>query len=174
LVEESSGAGSPYTAVAKDRSGSLPFDHPDAQPQLSKRLLIVNDNATNRKNFDIARAVLGMIACAARIPALRLWSGFSQKSHFEFCGHADDGWFNLSGRNPQAANSMGALGNVNTLWAGKRWVTLLLTSTAAFLNKPVKQSRLYNVLLKCWGQPLKTRESGLSHPQIDPQFCGFP
>jgi len=165
-VESQVGQGSTFyfTVVAEALASSLPQANlQDAQPQLAgKRLLIVDDNATNRKILTLQAQSWQMIPRAAQSGAEALeW--LAQAEAFDLAI--------LDMQMPQM-DGLTLAAETRKLPGCQHLPLVMLTSLgwreidtqvakvnfAAFLNKPIKQSQLYNVLAQVLAQqPIKAR-----------------
>ena len=134
---------------------SHPYQDPD-QPHLAgKRILIVDDNATNRSIFTLQTQSWGMLphACASGREALaQVQAG---------------AFFDVAVLDMQMPDMDGLTlaEQIRRYWDGQMLPLVMLTSLgrrevdtrgiefAAFLNKPIKPSQLYNTLISlCAGQ----------------------
>ena len=131
----------------------------NSQPELAgKRVLIVDDNATNRQILTLQAQSWGMVARASASARLALdWLAAKEE-------------FDLAVLDMQMPEMDGlALASPNSpdiQMAGEKLPLVMLTSIgrqeintpalevdfAAFLNKPIKQSQLYNVLINIFGK----------------------
>ena len=161
-----------FTIVAESdpKSAAIESDTPHAK-LAGKRLLIVDDNATNRQILMLQAQSWGMNACTAE-------SGFEA---LELCSEGRE--FDMAILDMQMPGMDGlTLGaEIHKLPARQKLPLIMLTSIgrpetsdgasvdfAAFLTKPVKQSHLYNVLLHIMGgQPIQVKSSRSSVPQIN-------
>jgi PAS domain S-box-containing protein len=152
-VESQVGQGSTFyfTAIAESVPRLLQVDIDNPQPQLAgKRLLIVDDNATNRKILLLQAQSWGMLTRAAQSGAEALdW--ICQGDPFDIAI--------LDMQMPQM-DGLTLASKIRNQPNGHELPLVMLTSMgrqemdaqavevnfAAFLNKPVKQSSLYNVL----------------------------
>jgi len=166
-VESQVGHGSIFyfTVVVQSVSGSEPNELRTTQPQLTgKRLLIVDDNATNRQILLQQGQSWGMLPRAAQSGAEAL----------EWLHQGE--WFDLAILDMQMPEMDGLTlaAQINKLPNYQHLPLIMLTSIgkpetsdsnlkrhfAAFLSKPIKQSQLYNVLIEVMsGQPIKVRPS---------------
>jgi len=178
-VESQVGQGSTFyfSVLAESDPDSSQLDFWDSQPQLAgKRLLIVDEHATNRQILSLQAQSWGMLTYEAK-------SGFEtlewvrQKLMFDIA-ILDMQMPEMDGvtlaveirKQPEyqelplvMLSSMGKL-EIDHNSAEVKF--------AAFLNKPLKQYQLYNTLLRILGgQPIKTRQSRRSPPQIDPKMA---
>lgn len=176
-VESQQGRGSTFyfTLVAQSAPDSVSVEPNYSQLQLTqKRLLIVDDNATNRKILTLQGQSWGMTTKEAEsgFEALEL---LHQEEPFDIAildmqMPQMDG-LTLAVEIRKQANCE-ALPLVMLTSLGSQDIGEAATNFAAFLNKPVKQSQLYNVLLQVLGgQPLKVKSTRSKQPQIDPEFA---
>jgi CheY-like chemotaxis protein len=174
-----------FTIVALSVSGCEPASINPAQLDLTgKRLLIVEDNATNRKILTLQAQSWGMQAEAAASGAEALdWLREGKRFDMAVLDMQMPDMDGLS-----LANAMRALPDRQTL------PLVMLTSLgreekgervdkvnfAAFLNKPIKQSQLYNALSGIVAkQPLKVKPSSeqiatlstSTLPSLDPHLA---
>jgi signal transduction histidine kinase/CheY-like chemotaxis protein len=176
-VESHEGIGSTFyfTVVVESSPDSLQVNQSAYQPQLAgRRLLIVDDNATNRQILTLQAQSWGMVAQAAQ-------------SGFEALGWLSEGEkFDIAILDMQMPKMDGlTLGaEIRKQSDCQRLPLVMLTSMgkpntrsnevdfAAFLNKPIKQSQLYNVLTQILsGQPIQVKPSSVSHLQLDPRMA---
>jgi signal transduction histidine kinase/DNA-binding response OmpR family regulator len=166
-----------FTAIAEQAPNTLPVDLNDTQPKLAgKRVLIVDDNATNRQILGRQAVFWGMNPQAATSGAEAL----------EWLEAGDT--FDLAILDMQMPNmdGMTLARQLRALPNGEELPLVMLTSIgrqennpqgapevklAAFLNKPIKQSHLYNVVAGIFGGvPLRSRDLHSASVQIDPQM----
>ncbi|MGQ4646118.1 response regulator [Lyngbya aestuarii] len=168
-----------FTIVTQSSSQSLLNNHPSdqIQPTLAdKRLLIVDDNATNREILTLQARSWGMIPVTAH-------------SGYEAIGLIDQGLsFDLAILDMQMPEMDGLVlaKAIQKRPECRQLPLVMLTSIgkpeiefeaaqvgfAAFLNKPVKQSQLYNTLAQIFGGlPLKVKPNSSQKPQLDPQMA---
>jgi CheY-like chemotaxis protein/HPt (histidine-containing phosphotransfer) domain-containing protein len=177
-VESQTGQGSTFyfTIVATAISGACEDGFQTFQPQLDgKRLLIVDDNATNRKILTLQAQAWGMVSRAAQ-SGVEALDWLHQGEHFDLAV--------LDLQMPQMDGFTLATA-IKTLPAQPSFPLVLLTSMGwsapgaeaaeshftAFLNKPLKQAQLYNALVQALGgQPLQVSPAGAS-PQVDAQLA---
>lgn len=178
-VESLLGQGSTFhfTVLGKSVSDSLPVDRPYSQPQLAeKRLLIVDDNATNRNILTLQGQSWGMLTRAAE----------SGSEALEWLRQGDTFDIVVLDMQMPEMDGLTLAAEIRKQPNYKELPLVMLTSLgrtevgdraqdvnfAAFLNKPVKQSQLYNVLIQLFGgQPSKAKLSHPKPPQIDPKFA---
>jgi PAS domain S-box-containing protein len=164
-----------FTVVAQCRQTSLPVNLSSAQPELAgKRLLIVDDNATNRQILMLQAESWGMQPRAAASASLAL--DLLAKEEFDLAvldmqmpemdGLTLAEQIRLS---PEGKNL--PLVMLTSMGRQEAGVTASSVGFAAFLNKPIKQSQLYNVLIGIFGRnpaevwlPSTNRNSSQSIP----------
>jgi signal transduction histidine kinase/DNA-binding response OmpR family regulator/PAS domain-containing protein len=143
------------------------------QPQLAgKRLLIVDDNATNRQILTLQGQSWGMITQEAQSGS-EVLDWLRQGEHFDLVI--------LDMHMPQM-DGLTLAAEIRRLDSCQQLPLVMLTSIgkpetrdeivkanfAAFLNKPIKQSHLYDVLIGVMvGQPIKVRPICSISSQID-------
>ena len=149
----------------------------DTQPQLAgKRLLIVDDNATNRQILTLQGQSWGMLTCAAQSGSEALdW--LRQGERFDLA---------ILDMQMPAMDGLALAAEIRRLGSYQDLPLVMLTSIgkpetstqadeanfAAFLSKPIKQSQLYDVLNQVLvGQPIKVRPSCSISGQIDPHLA---
>ncbi|MEG4201028.1 response regulator [Microcoleus sp. Pol12A5] len=146
-----------FSTIVSGCKNSLPVNLSNSQPELSgKRVLIVDDNATNRRILTLQAQSWGMVARASDSARLALdWLAAKEM-------------FDLAVLDMQMPEMDGlALAEQIRRYPGcERLPLVMLTSIgrqeihppamemdfAAFLNKPIKQSQLYNVLINIFGE----------------------
>lgn len=147
------------------------------QPQLAgKRLLIVDDNATNRQILTLQGQHWGMLTAVAQ-SATEALSLLRQGEQFDLA---------ILDMQMPGMDGLTLAAEIRRLDSYQNLPLVMLTSMgkpetkdpiidhqfAAFLNKPIKQSHLYNVLNQVLlGQPIKVRHSCFISPDIDPYFA---
>ncbi|MFB8791684.1 MAG: response regulator [Potamolinea sp.] len=177
-VESEIGQGSTFyftviAEVAKETS-QTELDAP--QPQLAgKRLLIVDDNATNRQILTLQGNSWGMLTRAAQSgPETLAWLG--QGEHFDLAildmqMPGMDGLTLATEIRKQPGYEQLPLVMLTSMGKPEINDESLKSQFSAFLNKPIKQSQLHDVLIRVLlGQPIKVRHSCTIYPQIDPQL----
>ena len=164
-----------FTILVKSVPGSLPVDQPYSQPQLAtKRLLIVDDNSTNRNILTLQGQSWGMLTCAAESGVEALES-LRQEEPFDIAildmQMPEMDGLTLAAEIRKLPNCL-LLPLVMLTSLGKQEIGIAdNVNFAAFLNKPVKQSQLYNVLIQIFGgQPTKAKLNHPKPPQIDPHI----
>jgi len=178
-VESQVGQGSTFyfTVVAQSTPSSEANEILTSQPQLAgKRLLIVDDNATNRQILTQQGQSWGMLPRAAESgPEALNW--LHQGERFDLAI--------LDMQMPEM-DGLTLAAEINKLPNCQELPLVMLTSIgnpetsdkslkrhfAAFLTKPIKQSQLYDILIQVLvGQPIKVRPSESPAAQIDPQMA---
>ncbi|HEY9613156.1 GAF domain-containing hybrid sensor histidine kinase/response regulator, partial [Allocoleopsis sp.] len=163
-----------FTVVAESVPNSLQTDLHLFQPQLTgKRLLIVDDNATNRLILTLQVQSWGMRSQAAQSGAQALnWLNQGEKfdlAILDMCMPEMDG-LTLAAQIKQQPNGQ-CLPLVMLTSMGKAEIesVAIAADFTAFLNKPIKQSQLYNVLAHIFdGKPVKVKPDaqGLAHTSL--------
>ncbi len=184
-VESQVGCGSTFyfTLVAQSDLSLLPVNNYKVQPQLSgRRLLIVDDNATNRKILTLQSQSWGMLPRAAESgPEALDW--IAQGEEFDMAildmqMPEMDGLTLAAEIRQQPGCEELPLVMLTSIGRSEVKVQVVGVKFAAFLNKPIKQSQLYNVLIQALGgQPIRvrpqdTRQAGDTQriPQLAEQF----
>ena len=165
-----------FTAVVQ-QAPELPQSKPHDRAELqNKRLLVVDDNPTNRKILTLQTQTWGMltVAVASGPEALeRLESGER---------------FDLAILDMQMPNMDGLTlaTKIRQHPGGESLPLVMLTSLgtslselkrgevefAAFANKPIKQSQIYNILVGvCSGQPISVKQISKSASKLDPHLA---
>ena len=178
-VESVEGVGSTFyfTVVVASLPSSLQDNLLAPTPLLTgKRLLIVDDNATNRQILTLQAQSWGMpsLAASSGIEALN-WLAKGEQFDMAI----------LDMQMPEM-DGLTLAGEIRKQFKGKDLPLVMLTSIgkpeiqsqaidagfAAFLSKPVKQSQLYNVLTHILGgQPIKVKPSHSQRPELDPTMA---
>jgi signal transduction histidine kinase/DNA-binding response OmpR family regulator len=166
-----------FTVVVESLPDSLQVNQLAYQPQLAgKQLLIVDDNATNRQILTLQAHSWGMVPKAAQSGYEALdWLSRGEKFDLAILDMQMPGMDGMT---------LGA--EIRKLSDCQRLPLVMLTSMgkpdtqpqmvevdfAAFLNKPIKQSQLYNVLSHILGgQPIQVKPSSVPHLQLDPTMA---
>ena len=163
-VESAPGAGSTFNfTIAAEADSAHPADAPPiGSLQLDgKRLLIVDDNATNRQILALQARSWGMepIEAASGEVALALIRAEApfDVAILDMQMPEMDG-LTLAGEIRRYRNHR-QLPLVMLTSLGRRDADTRIAEFAAFLTKPIKQSHLYNVLVGIFaGQPVRVRE----------------
>jgi PAS domain S-box-containing protein len=165
-----------FTVVAESVPNSLQTDLYLFQPQLTgKRLLIVDDNATNRQILTLQVQSWGMLSQAAHSGAEALnWLNQGEKfdlALLDMCMPGMDG-LTLAAQIKKQPNGQ-SLPLVMLTSMGKPEIepVAIAADFAALLNKPIKQSQLYNVLAQIFGgQPVKVKPDAQGLPNTSLSF----
>ena len=177
-VESEGGQGSTFyfAVVATSVPTSTLADSSHSQQLLAgKRLLIVDDNATNRQILTLQAIAWGMISRAATCGEEAL-SWLSNQETFDIAI--------LDMQMPQM-NGLNLAAEIRKLPNARTLPLVMLTSLgkseierqaqqanfAAFLNKPIKQSQLYNILSAILGEPSVLPSPCSQPPPIDPHLA---
>jgi signal transduction histidine kinase/DNA-binding response OmpR family regulator len=178
-VESVEGVGSTFyfTVVVASLPSSLQDNLLAPTPLLTgKRMLIVDDNATNRQILTLQAQSWGMpsLAASSGVEALN-WLARGEQFDMAI----------LDMQMPEM-DGLTLAGEIRKQFKGKDLPLVMLTSIgkpeiqsqaidagfAAFLSKPVKQSQLYNVLTHILGwQPIKVKPSHSQRPELDPTMA---
>ena len=166
-----------FTVVAKSVPGSLQVEQAVYQPQLAgKRLLIVDDNATNRQILTLQTQSWGMLSQSAE-SGYEALEWLTQREKFDIA---------LLDMCMPGMDGLALAAEIRKQFNGQQLPLVMLTSIsqpeiesqaveadfAAFLNKPIKQSQLFNVLAHIFGgQPVKVKPSTPQHLQLDPNMA---
>ncbi|MEG4210619.1 response regulator [Microcoleus sp. S13_B4] len=147
-----------FSTIVSGCKNSLPVNLSNSQPELAgKRVLIVDDNATNRRILTLQAQSWGMVARASASARLALdW--LAAKEMFDLAV--------LDMQMPEM-DGLTLAAQIRRYPDCERLPLVMLTSIgrqeinpptmqemdfAAFLNKPIKQSQLYNVLINIFGE----------------------
>lgn len=178
-VETQVGKGSTFffSVVAPPVFCELQNDLRASQPQLTgKRLLIVDDNATNRQILTLQAQSWGMLTHSA-LSSFEALSLLCTREPFDVVI--------LNMQMPQM-DGLTLAAKIRKQPERQRLLLVMLTSIgqsvseidsqavnfAAFLHKPIKQSQLYNVLNSIFsGQPIKARQIHSASPQLNSQLA---
>jgi signal transduction histidine kinase/CheY-like chemotaxis protein/HPt (histidine-containing phosphotransfer) domain-containing protein len=178
-VESQVGKGSTFyfTLIAQAAPNLSSIDGGDHQPQLEgKRLLIVDDNATNRQILMLQAQSWGMLTRAAESGAEAL-SLLGRGEAFDMA---------ILDMQMPTMDGLTLATEISKQPGYQKLPLIMLTSIdrpelnedaetvefAAFLTKPIKQSHLYNVLLQVLGtQPIPVKPSRTTPPQLDRQLA---
>ena len=168
-----------FTLLAPSVPNPSPVDYLNPHKMMAgKKLLIVDDNATNRQILTLQATSWGMIPRAATSgeEALR-WLASGEVFDIAI----------LDMQMPHM-DGLSLATEIRTLARGKHLPLVMLTSIskgdiaiekcevnfAAFLNKPIKQSQLYNVLSGILGELPPSPHSRSSQVPIDPMHEQLP
>ena len=178
-VESQVGAGSTFyfTAIAKSAPSSTPDDLYVAQMELTgKRLLVVDDNATNRQILTLQAQSWGMEAKAAQ-SGMQALDWLRSGEQFDIAV--------LDMQMPQM-DGITLATQIKFLPSCQQLPLVMLSSVgrqtleprqqtakfAAFLTKPIKQSQLYNMLIGILGrQRISVRPSNAPVEQFNSQLA---
>ncbi|PSB28964.1 multi-sensor hybrid histidine kinase, partial [filamentous cyanobacterium Phorm 46] len=146
-----------FSTIVGACNSSLPVNLSNSQPELAgKRVLIVDDNATNRQILTLQAQSWGMVARASASARLALdW--LAAKEEFDLAV--------LDMQMPEM-DGLALAAEIRRYPDREKLPLVMLTSIgrqeintpaievdfAAFLNKPIKQSQLYNVLINIFGE----------------------
>jgi PAS domain S-box-containing protein len=146
-----------FSTIVSGCNSSLPANLSNSQPELAgKRVLIVDDNATNRQILTLQAQSWGMVARASGSARLALdW--LAAKEVFDLAV--------LDMQMPEM-DGLALAAQIRRYPDCQKLPLVMLTSIgrqeinsaaieadfAAFLNKPIKQSQLYNVLINIFGE----------------------
>ncbi len=165
-----------FTVIATPAVNTLPVDLNGTQPSLAgKRVLIVDDNATNRQILTRQVLFWGMKPKAAS-SAREALDWLQNSEIFDIAI--------LDMQMPQM-DGITLASYIRGIVKNREFPLVMLTSIgrqevdlpdkvpfAAFLNKPIKQSYLYNVLAGIFGGvPILSRPTHLHEVAIDPQMA---
>jgi len=147
------------------------------QPQIEgKRMLIVDDNATNRRILTLQGQSWGVLTRAAE----------SGKEALDWLSQGETFDLAILDMHMPGMDGVNLASQIRQQPHGKEIPLVMLTSIgkpensfqldqakfAAFLTKPIKQSQLYNVLMEVLvGQPVKIRSTCEIAPTIDPYMA---
>ncbi len=156
-----------FSTIVSGCNSSLLANLSNAQPELAlKRVLIVDDNATNRRILTLQAQSWGMVARASASARLALdW--LAAKEVFDLAV--------LDMQLPEM-DGLALAAQIRRYPDCEKLPLVILTSIgrqeintpaievdlAAFLNKPIKQSQLYNVLINIFGKQT-TEFRGTAH-----------
>jgi PAS domain S-box-containing protein len=146
-----------FSTIVSGCNSSLPANLSNSQPELAgKRVLIVDDNATNRQILTLQAQSWGMVPRASASARLALdW--LAAKEVFDLAV--------LDMQMPEM-DGLALAAQIRRYPDCQKLPLVMLTSIgrqeinsaaieadfAAFLNKPIKQSQLYNVLINIFGE----------------------
>ncbi|MFE1748813.1 response regulator [Coleofasciculus sp. H7-2] len=162
-----------FTIVAASAPNVSAIASQNPQPQLDeKRLLIVDDNATNRQILTLQAQSWGMLTWAAESGSEALdWLNLGEPFDIAILDmqmpHMDG--LTLAAKIRQLPNYEKLPLIVLTSIDRPERSHHVLAVFAAFLTKPVKQSHLYNVLSHVLGGPIQVKPSRTDTPPINPQ-----
>ncbi|MBD2057343.1 response regulator [Oculatella sp. FACHB-28] len=148
-VDSVLGSGSTfYCAIRVKAIAPNPAQSPAPTPLAQKRLLIVEDNSTNRQNLTLQARAWGMSVCAVA-SGLEALASLSQGRQFDVAILDSqlpeiDGWA-LAGVIQQQFQNQLPLLLMTTSKPMEGWETTV--ECAAMLNKPIQQAQLYQALV---------------------------
>jgi signal transduction histidine kinase/DNA-binding response OmpR family regulator/HPt (histidine-containing phosphotransfer) domain-containing protein len=178
-VESQVGKGSTFyfTIVAQSDLSLLPMNGHKQQPQLDgKRLLIVDDNATNRQILTLQAQSWGMQTCAAE-SGFKALSLLTQGEVFDIA---------ILDMQMPTMDGLSLAVEIRQQPSCQKLPLVMLTSVdnpapsdleasvnfAAFLTKPIKQSHLHNILLQVLDeQPTLVKPSRVNPSLRTPQLA---
>ncbi|MEP0886373.1 response regulator, partial [Trichocoleus sp. ST-U3] len=162
-----------FTIVAESVPRSLQVKPPLQPPHLAgKRLLIVDDNATNRQILTLQAQSWGMVTQAAQSGSEAL-ECLSQGEKFDIAildmqMPEMDGLTLATQIRKQSSCQQLPLVMLTSMGKPEAQSQFVEAEFAAFLNKPIKQSQLYNVLTQSLSrQPIKVNQSYPQRQKLD-------
>jgi CheY-like chemotaxis protein len=174
-VESQEGMGSTFYFTAMVES--VPSPSPEALETQTllltgKRLLIVDDNATNRQILTLQAQSWGMLSQATESGYEALdWLARGEQFDMAILDMqmpGMDGLMLAAEIRKQCRSQDLPLVMLTSIGKPEIQSEALKVGFAAFLNKPVKQSQLYNVLIHILsGQPVKVKPSQTQRPELD-------
>jgi PAS domain S-box-containing protein len=171
-ILKSTGSTFYFTMVAASVPSSL-LDCAAYQPQLiGKRLLIVDDNATNRQILTLQTQSWGMLPQSVQSGAEALeWLSQGEKfdiAILDMCMPGMDGLALATRIRQYCKRQELPLVMLTSVGKPEKEFQAIQAEFAAFLNKPIKQAQLYNVLVHIFGgQPIKVKPSSSQGVQLD-------
>jgi len=166
-----------FTIVAESVPSSLQVKQPLQPPHLAgKRLLIVDDNATNRQILTLQAQSWGMVTQAAQSGSEAL-ECLSQGEKYDIAildmqMPEMDGLTLATQIRKQSSCQQLPLVMLTSMGKPEAQSQLVEAEFAAFLNKPIKQSQLYNVLTQSLnGQPIKVNQSYPQRQKLDTRMA---
>ncbi|NJS08953.1 MAG: response regulator [Microcoleus sp. CSU_2_2] len=146
-----------FSTIVSCNQSTLPVNLSNSQPELAgKRLLIVDDNATNRQILTLQAQSWGMVAKASASALLALdW--LAAKEEFDLAildmQMPEMDGLTLAAKIRQSSDCE-QLPLVMLTSMGRQEINTsdMKVDFAAFLNKPIKQSQLYNILINIFGE----------------------
>jgi PAS domain S-box-containing protein len=173
-VQDQKGSTFYFTVIVESVPAREGVDREVYQPQLAgKRLLIVDDNATNRQILTLQAQSWNMLTQAAE-------SGFEALDWLRKGEKFDMAILDMQ---MPGMDGLALAAQIRQLPHCQHLPLMILTSMgkpetqsevdfAAFLNKPIKQSQLYNTLVHIFGgQPVKVKPSHSVQLQLDPTMA---
>lgn len=175
-VESTMGKGSTFHFTIVTEETPLPPKPSvlEVQPQLTgKRVLIVDDNATNRQIVRLQTQSWGMVTEESDT-AKRALERIARGEKYDLA-ILDIQMPEMDGvmlaREIRRLRDEHMLPLVALSSLGRREANIENLSFAAYLTKPIKQSQLYNVLIEVFaGQPMPVRPRSASDVQLDPSM----
>ena len=174
-VESEAGVGSTFHFTIQAEVAPMPKPDylQDRQPDLEgRRVLIVDDNATNRRILTLQTQAWGMSPRATEFPAEALdW--VRRGDPFDVA-ILDMQMPDMDGR--RLAQEIGRERDEQTLplvmltSLGSREAVDEAETFAAFLNKPIKASQLYEALLRVFAHDAHQGENDADRPLFDPEM----
>jgi signal transduction histidine kinase/DNA-binding response OmpR family regulator/HPt (histidine-containing phosphotransfer) domain-containing protein len=167
-----------FTIVAASDPNCSLIDSDNQSPQLDgKRLLIVDDNATNRQILSLQAQSWGMLTRTAQsghqaLNWLRQGEAFDMAILDMQMAEMDGMTLAKEIRKQPSSQTLPLvmLTSIDRPDVGD--ATRIPVDLAAFLTKPIKQSHLYNVLNHILGeQPIPVKPAQASLPQLNPQLA---
>ncbi|NEQ22314.1 MAG: response regulator, partial [Microcoleus sp. SIO2G3] len=166
-----------FTIIAESVPNSLQVEQPPKPPQLAgKRVLIVDDNATNRQILTLQAQSWGMVAQAAQSGSEAL-ECLSQGEKFDLAildmqMPEMDGLTLAAQIRKQSSCQQLPLVMLTSMGKPEAQSQIAEAELAAFLNKPIKQSQLYNVLTQVLSeQPIRVNQSHPQRQKLDPTMA---
>ncbi len=178
-VESSAGQGSTFYFTVRLLSAAaslLDFEIPPGPHLAGKRLLVVDDNATNRKILTLQAESWGM----------QVRSAFSGWQALEWIVSGEQFDIAVLDMQMPEMDGLSLAAHIHSLPSCQELPLVMLSSLGsitqeetgekakfvAFLSKPIKQSHLYNVFARIFSkQRISVRSSQSSPPQFDPQLA---
>ncbi len=167
-----------FTIVAASDANCSLIESDNQSPQLDgKRLLIVDDNATNRQILSLQAQSWGMLTRTAEsgneaLNWLRQGEAFDMAILDMQMAEMDGITLATEIRKQPSSQTLPLvmLTSIDRPDVGD--ATRIPVDLAAFLTKPIKQSHLYNVLNHILGeQPIPVKPAQASLPQLNPQLA---
>ncbi len=175
--KENQGSTFYFTVVTQAIQSASPMDLDVKQPQLAgKRLLIVDDSATNRQILTLQGQSWGMLTRATR-SSMEALDWLRQGEPFDLAildMHMPemDGLTLATKIRKQPGCQRLPLVMLTSIGKPETNAQLQEANFAAFLNKPIKQSHLYEALNQVLvGQPIKIRPTCSISAPIDPHLA---
>ncbi|MDY6940073.1 MAG: response regulator, partial [Cyanobacteriota bacterium] len=175
--EEESGGSTFYFTVRVRSAPELPQSQPQSPTELvDKRLLVVDDNPTNCKILTLQTQAWGMLTETVA-------SGPEALERLERGERYDLAILDMQ---MPKMDGLTLAAKIRQQPAGENLPLVMLTSLgtslselkrgdvkfAAFANKPIKQSQIYNILLGvCSGQPISLGQIGSYASKLDPHLA---